>query len=749
MRLSHICRLGSSVFITALFFSQWGAPGEASSTQNHPLPDDGVQVEVYELKPYLVRTETTILGDAMQDALAKHSNIAGGSNLALLNDIGLRRTLTLKDALESEPGVIIQDFFGSNDQPRIFIRGSGIQSNPQRRGVEFLQDGIPLNFADGSFAISLVDIRQARFIEVFRGSNALQYGSATLGGAINVVSRKGVEIGGLELSTEAGSFGYLAGSMGYGSRTANTDTYTFVSYNESDGFREHNTSSRFNAQTNLLWKINNNWQNGLYITWTEADFDVPGPLTWAQLKSDPIQIGKGLNPPHSIGPNVVRDLPRRSTRSFRVADKSIYRLGEDSRISASAYYQTVDDLFLFPVTAGAQDDAYHDYGLNAEISTHTENHTLLGGVRITRGTTDRSYSANVSGEIGKTYAENDLMAFNMVLYMEDAYQISERLTGILSFQLSRNTRNNEDVFETPMDRPSWNAVQQKYASFSAADSSLDVDYTGFNPKAGFVYYLNTKDQLYANVSRSFEPPTFDELLVTEGATPNSGPTQVRSVKLDAQKATTIEVGTRANHERISWNLSIYRSWVEDEILTTTDLVGVAGMTRNSSDPTIHQGLEFGLSATLFQNILSDDGDRIVMDAAYNYSDFHFQKGLYQDMRIAGAPEHYVFTSLSYRHPSGLSLGMNVEWVPEATPTDHQNTVYSPSYHVIGLRLAWQRDAWSVFVEGRNITNESYASSFLIRDVVSDPAPPTLGINEVSTYQPGQEASFVLGASLSL
>lgn len=48
----------------------------------------------------------------------------------------------------------------------------GIQSNPQRRGVYLLQDGIPVNFADGSYIIGVMDYMTAHFVEVFKGANA-------------------------------------------------------------------------------------------------------------------------------------------------------------------------------------------------------------------------------------------------------------------------------------------------------------------------------------------------------------------------------------------------------------------------------------------------------------------------------------------------------------------------------------------------------------------------------------------------
>ena len=58
------------------------------------------------------------------------------------------RLETIKDALKYEPGVTSAEFFGANDHTAGYKRLE--YSNPQRRGVYLLQDGIPVNFADGS-----------------------------------------------------------------------------------------------------------------------------------------------------------------------------------------------------------------------------------------------------------------------------------------------------------------------------------------------------------------------------------------------------------------------------------------------------------------------------------------------------------------------------------------------------------------------------------------------------------------------
>ncbi|WP_294926518.1 Plug domain-containing protein [uncultured Paracoccus sp.] len=79
---------------------------------------------------------------------------------------------TLADTLSGVPGVVVQQFFGGNDQPRIQIRGSGLQQNPSERGLLVMQDGMPVNRADGAYVVGLAAPGQAESVEVFRGAAA-------------------------------------------------------------------------------------------------------------------------------------------------------------------------------------------------------------------------------------------------------------------------------------------------------------------------------------------------------------------------------------------------------------------------------------------------------------------------------------------------------------------------------------------------------------------------------------------------
>src|SRR5690606_9207706 len=178
---------------------------------------------------------------------ARLDRVPGGTNLIMPQEEV--RLATLRDALDFQPGIIVQDFFGGIDQPRLNIRGSGIQSNPLNRGVLLLQDGLPLNQADGSFVIGLLEPRNARQISVRRCANALSASATTLGGELDFQSFTGTEND--IVSIEGGSFGSLGLHAAKGLEGDRLDGRVALSHDKSDGYRHHSDSERTVFQSNF------------------------------------------------------------------------------------------------------------------------------------------------------------------------------------------------------------------------------------------------------------------------------------------------------------------------------------------------------------------------------------------------------------------------------------------------------------------------------------------------------------------
>src|SRR5690606_26063805 len=240
--------------------------------------------EVSTLAPVLVTGEggATPLQPSARTEAAKLQRVPGGTNL--IEPQKEPRLATLRDALDFQPGIVVQEFFGGIDQPRLNIRGSGIQSNPLNRGVLLMQDGLPLNEADGSFVIGLLEPRNARLISVRRGANALSAGASTLGGELDFQSFTGTQND--VISVEGGSFGRLGLHAAKGFQGGQLDGRLSVSHDESNGYRNHADSHRTSIQGNFGVR-NDRFENRSYLSYTDLDFDIPTVVPKQRVWDDP------------------------------------------------------------------------------------------------------------------------------------------------------------------------------------------------------------------------------------------------------------------------------------------------------------------------------------------------------------------------------------------------------------------------------------------------------------------------------
>jgi iron complex outermembrane receptor protein len=125
------------------------------------------------LDPIVITGESGVEGSTLSQRL---SALPGGVALVEREEMTRSANLTASRALSMVPGVVVQDFFGANDQPRLQIRGSGLQQNPVERGILMLQDGLPLNRADGSYIVGFMNPNAASALEIYRGYMANRLG---------------------------------------------------------------------------------------------------------------------------------------------------------------------------------------------------------------------------------------------------------------------------------------------------------------------------------------------------------------------------------------------------------------------------------------------------------------------------------------------------------------------------------------------------------------------------------------------
>jgi iron complex outermembrane recepter protein len=726
---------GAEVELSPIIVETTPSAGTPQSAAAAPQVSEGDQVQV-----------------GQDEALARQrlDAIAGGTSVVGEQELAGRANVTLGDALKMVPGVVVQNFFGGNDQPRIQIRGSGLQQNPVERGVLVLKDGLPLNRADGSYVVGLADPRQAQFIEIYRGYAANRLGATVLGGAINFTSPTGTSAPGATATFEAGSFGQVTTSAQAGAREGDRDASAQLSYSERDGFRDYNGSERTNLNLNAGAKVDDNISTRLFLGYTSLDFDVAGPLPWAILQQDPKQVYGGptvipgmpptvLNP----GPNVVRDLPRRETEQFRVGSRTSATYGAHLFDLGLGYAYT-DDMFRFPIGGGIRTTDGGDFTSVLRYAYSPDQSAALPLFEATAqyivGSADRQNYLNVDGHQRAKFGDSELDATTLSLYAGLNVPLGGGFTLSPAIAYAYATRDNKDQFGAGL-RPvaGFNPVSGAYQDAFALsqDTTYARTYSGWSPSLGLAYDVTPSSKLFGAVSRSFEPPTHDDLLATingspffSPGSPNQGVPRLAfaTPDLEAQTATTLEGGWRGRQGLISWEAVTYYSWVDNELLNLRDPSGVS-LGAVNADKTRHFGIELGLAAQLTDVL----GARV----AYTYQDFRFDDDpVHADNRLAGAPPHIINAAVRYTVTSNLFVETEVNWMPGETPVDNANTLYNKSFVTVDARANYDVDeTFSVYGEVRNMFDEKYASSTLIVDQA---------VAGQAAFLPGDGRAFIVG-----
>ncbi|SCX26855.1 TonB-dependent receptor family protein [Nitrosomonas eutropha] len=660
---------------------------QAQST-DEPIQLETISVIASEIEP-------AITVPSLSEVKRTMRRVPGGANVIDSETYATGRASTVQDALGYSPGVFVQSRAGA-EESRLSIRGSGIQRTFHLRGIKILQDGSRLNLADGGADFQAIEPLATRYIEVFRGGNALQYGSTMLGGAINFVTPTGYDAERFRARGEAGSFGYNRLMASSGGVHGSLDYFASVSRYSQDSFRDWAATDNWRMFSNAGYRITPDLETRFYLTYVKSDSQLPGNLTKAQLKSDPRQANA-----FSLFGRQKRDIDL-----IRVANRTVLKLGNSQQLEFSGFYSHKDLWHpIFQVLA----QPTNDYGIGLryinEMPIASYRNRFVLGFEPSWGNVMDNRFVNVRGNAGARTAKFDQHASSYVVYGENQFYLLPELSLIAGAQYTYTTRKQKDLFMA-----------------GGVDQSKSKSYQRFTPKAGLIYELNPDVQFFSNVSTSFEPPSFAEL--------TSGPVQAPTFA-KAQRAITFEVGSRGRlFNMAEWDVALYRAHVRNELLALVDPATSSPIGTANADKTVHQGIELGLDVELAK--------MLYLRQMYMFSDFKFDKdAAFGNNQLAGIPRHFYKAELTYRHADGYYIGPNVEWSPQKYYVDHANTLSADSYALLGFKIGKRsKSGFSWFAEARNLTDRKYAAT---TGVVEN----ARGIDQAQ-FLPGDGRSFFAG-----
>ena len=592
-------------------------------------------------------------------AKARAAQTPGGTDVVSYEDYADKSVVSLRDTLAFSPGVYLQPRYGQ--EVRISIRGSGLSRGFHMRGLTLLQDGVPINLADDNGDFQELEPIFFDHLEVYRGANALRFGSGTLGGAINGVTPTGRSAKGVYLRAEAGSFDMLRALVSAGVAGDRVDAWGAISADTSDGDRDHAKRRSFRFQGNVGLDLSDNISTRFYASFNNINQQLPGALTRAQALTTP----KMANAASAAGDQ------QRDIDSLRLQNRTRIDLGA-ATLELGGF---VNAKSLFHPIFQVIDQKSTDVGGFARLDYAAGPVELTLGGEVRNGKAKAKQFVNIAGRRGALTFDADQKAQTASLYGEMRVRPVERLSLIAGGVYADG----------------WRERRVNFSASPAGDGRIGFD--AFSPKFGLLFEPSDRVQIFANYSRSAEFPGFGEVFQTIGTPPVSS--LVSDIR--PQRAWTAEIGTRGTAGIAHWDVAFYRSTLKGEMLQFTTNASIPAATFNA-DRTLHQGIEAGLDL--------DVAPWLRLRQTYAYSDFRFRNDAqFGDNRLPVVPRHMYRAELRVG-TDALHVAPSLEWVPQGPFADYANRVRTPGYALLGVTGGMTvADGFDAFVDVRNITGK--------------------------------------------
>lgn len=583
---------------------------------------------------------------------------------------------SIKDILDYVPGVIAQPKWG--DDTRLSIRGSGLSRNFHLRGVQLYMDGIPINTADGYGDFQEIDPSAYKYVEVYKGGNALRFGANSLGGAINFVTPTGRDPFVNSVSIDLGAFGYRRVQASAGGANGPWDGFLTASTQSTNGYRDHSWGTASRVSGNVGYQFSPDFETRFYLNANEVRQRIPGSVTRASALNSPTTAAAG---------NLTGD-QQRNIDTVRLANKTTIRF-DNTTVDFGLF--GVDRHLVHPIFQYL-DYRYVDYGGFAKLTDDRfiggHRNVFTAGVNVLNGEIDNKQYVNVGGQRGAPTSSSLDKSKNTTVYAENSFYFLPTVAAVAGTQFLYATRNRQDRL------------------VAVGGSSGSTEFNLWSPKAGLLWDIDPTWQAYANVSRSAEVPSFGE------SVSGTGNPVIPFTSIRPQRATTYEIGTRGRRPDLTWELTGYRAEITDELQCLYSSNGSCNV--SNADRTIHQGIEAGLGIAVMKGLFSvgEQPDKLWLNMAYTLNDFRFDNdAVYGNNVLPGAPNHYLRAELLYKHANGFYIGPNLEWVPESYYVDSANTLKTEPYAIWGLKAGVDNGGtYSGYIEARNIGNTAYIAS---------------------------------------
>jgi len=285
------------------------------------------------------------------------------------------RFTTLPEVLAEQAGVEIQSYGGFGNFSTVSVRG--VSANK----MLILMDGVPLNLGlGGAVNLGELPIRNLERIEIYRGQAPARFGVSSIGGVVNLVTRKaGKQVTG-DTTVSAGSFGTRSTDVFARAGTNRLNCAVSVLSQRSDGdfefLNDNGTPSAYNSSDDFLQTRRNNYFRDFHLV-ANIDYDLGS--------SRKITVGERFSRkkqgiPGPVNAQSLRAKLTTYNHIFDVAYKDPEAFGQNTGAALGFQWHGYESRFL---------DVYTNSGeigqLRQDNRNRTRNYNLSGSVTSYRG----------------------------------------------------------------------------------------------------------------------------------------------------------------------------------------------------------------------------------------------------------------------------------------------------------------------------------------------------------------------------
>lgn len=646
-------------------------------------------------------------------------------------DNGLQ--VNLSEALNRVPGISILNRQNYAQDLQLSIRGFGARSTFGIRGVRLIVDGIPATMPDGQGQASSIALSSAQRIEVLRGPLAQLYGNAA-GGVVQVFTGPDGAGASATGSFAAGAYGQQRLGARYSYGGSENDVVIDASRFTVDGWRQHSGAERI--QLNAKWERRFDAQSRFSLVANVLDQPFsqdPIGLRREQWQADPRQADSAALEQDAGKVVAQRQVGAVYERALAEATLLTTRLYFGTRELGNTLSTPLAPQFSNTSSGGIIEfeRGYAGLGVQLEHRIRLGEQRALrltGGVEVDRMTEDRQGYVNDGGTRGALKRDEHNTVRNSDLYAQAAFDLSPTLTLSAGARASRVRFSTDDLFVRPAPSPDQR---------DNGDDSGSLKFSTTNPVAGLSWRAAPALNLYANLGRGFETPTFTELSYRPPCAEDAPPECVETglnTALKASRSRHAEVGAKwklAEGQRL--DVALFDIATEDEIIVDTNSGGRT--TFKNAGRTSRRGAELswlGRYGPAWRATLSLTALRARFDESFVSGSGPGAVTIPAGNRLPGTPERSAFAELAWTPPAawgGFNAGAELVHTGKLYVND-ANSDAAPAATVLNLRAGFvQRSGgWTLsqLLRVDNVTDRHYAGSVIVNEAQTrffEPALP--------------------------